>query len=137
MNGLLYFFQDKDFGKGVQEIAYIAKSGDSVFLFSFGPGTTYSSRYKRIGCGFIMDYDTIQSLERESLLAYTGGQLIAQTRKFSEKRIKDFDLDGYTESLSEYIKEAKAIILNGGSPDEGKSLNEDIRENLAKRWYKL
>lgn len=46
VSGMVYCFQDKEFGESIKEVAYNAVSGDFVFLFSFGEGTTYSRRNK-------------------------------------------------------------------------------------------
>src|ERR1700741_4134311 len=106
MSGMIYHFQNINFGKGVKEVVYIAICGDSVFLLSYGPGTTYGRKNKSIGALFFMDYETVQSLEGEALLRYIGQQLIENTKKFAEKKIKDFDLEGFIKSLREYLEEA-------------------------------
>lgn len=137
MSGSLYHFQNLQFGEGVTEVAYHAVGGDSVFLFSFGEGTTYGRKNKSIGNLFKMDYETIQSLEKEALLKYVSQQVIEETKKFVEKKIKDFDLEGYIKSLEEYFAEALQLMQEGKNPGEGKELNEDIKLVIAKKWSKL
>lgn len=137
MSGMIYHFQNLSFGDGLREVVYIAKSGDSVYLVSFGPGTSFSRRYKSIGCGFVMDYEHVQSLEGELLLLYIAQQVIKETKKFAEKKIKNFNLEEFIKSLEEYFAEAVQLMREGRNPGEGKELNEDIKLAMAKKWSKL
>jgi hypothetical protein len=137
LNGMLFHFQNLNFGDGVKEIAHYIVSGDSVFLVSYGAGIGYGRRTKNIGSIFFMDYETIQSLEGEALLKYVSQQLIEETKKFTEKKIKNFDLEGYLKSLEEYFAEAMQLMREGKNPGEGKVLNEDIQMAMAKKWSKL
>jgi len=135
LDGIIYHFQNLSFGDGVKEIVYGFKSGDSIYLFSYGTGTTYGK--KSISCGFAMDYETIQSLEGEALLAYVAQQVVEETKKFADKKIKNFDLEGYIKSLEEYFAEALQLMQEGKNPGEGKELNEEIQLAMAKKWSKL
>jgi hypothetical protein len=137
MSGMVYHFQDKEFGESIKEVAYNVVSGDSVFLVSFGEGITYGRRNKSLGSLFETNYETIQSLEGEALLKHVGEQLIAETKKFAEKKIKDFDLEGYIKSLEEYFNEAMQSMREGKRPDEGKVANEEIQIARAKKWSRL
>lgn len=137
MSGMIYHFQDKNFGGAVEEIVYHPMSGDSVFWVSFGVGTTYSRRNKSIGSLFAMDYEIIQSLEGEALLKFVSRQVIEETKKFTEKKIKDFNLEGYIKSLEEYFVVAMQLMKEGKNPGEGKVLNKDIQLAMAKKWSKL
>lgn len=84
-----------------------------------------------------MDYETVQSLEEEALLQYVSQQLIAETRKIVERKIKHFDFEGYINSLTGYFAEAQELMRNGKNPAEGKQLNEDIQSEITKRMLKL
>ncbi len=137
MSGMIYHFQNRNFGNGLIEVVYIAISGDSVYLLSFGPGMSYSRRHKNIGSGFIMDYETIQSLEGEPLLTYLAEQVILDSKKFVEKNIKNFDLDEYIKALEEYFDEALRLMRDGKNPAEGKVLNDEVQLAMAKKWSRL
>lgn len=137
MSGMIYHFQDKEFGESIREVAYHAVSGDSVYLLSFGEGATYGRRNKSLGTLFKMDYETIQSLEGEALLRYVSQQVIEETKKFAEKKIKNFDLEGYIRSLEEYFTEAFQLMREGKNPCKGKVMNDEIMLAVAKKWSKL
>ena len=137
MSGMIYYFQNKNFGEAVKEIVYHPMSGDSVFWVSFGVGITYGRKSKSIGSLFAMDYETIQSLEGEALLTYVAQQVIEKTKRFADKKIKSFDLEGYIKSLEEYFAEALQLMREGKNPGEGKELNEEIQLEMAKKWSKL
>lgn len=137
MSGMIFHFQNKNFGDGVKEIVYGPLSGDSIFWVSNGTGTTYGRKSKSIGSLFAMDYQTIQSLEGEALLKFVSRQVIEETKKFVEKKIEDFDLEGYIKSLEEYFVVAMQLIKEGKNPGEGKVLNKDIQLAMAKKWSKL
>jgi hypothetical protein len=137
MSGMMYHFQNINFGEGVKEVVYHAMSGDSIFRLSFGVGITYGKKNKSIGSLFMMDYETVQSLEGEALLKYVSQQLIEETKNFEEKKIKNFDLEGYIKNLEEYFAEAMQLMREGKNPGEGKVLNEDIQMAMAKKWSKL
>ncbi|MBK9382673.1 MAG: hypothetical protein IPN39_15285 [Chitinophagaceae bacterium] len=137
MSGMIYHFQNKYFGEAVKEIVYHPMSGDSVFWASFGIGTTYGRKSKSIGSLFAIDYETIQSLEGEALLTYVAQQVVEETKKFADKKIKNFDLEGYIKNLEEYFSEALELMREGKNPGEGKELNEDIQLEMAKKWSKL
>jgi len=136
-NGMLFHFQDMDFGNGVKEIAYYILSGDSVFLVSYGIGIGYGRKNKNIGSIFSLNYEIIQTLEAEALLNYVSQQLIEETRKFALKKIKDFDLDGYIGSLKEYFSEAMRLMREGKIPGEGKIVSEEIQLVMANKLSKL
>ncbi len=137
MSGMIYHFQDRNFGEGVKEIVYHPMSGDSVFWVSFGVGTSYSKKSKSIGVLFAIDYETVQLLEGEALLSFVSDRMIEETNKFVDKKIKDFDFAGYIKSLGEYFAEAMLLVRAGRNPSEGKVLNPDIQLAMAKKWSRL
>jgi hypothetical protein len=137
MSGIIYHFQDLHFGEGVEQVVYHIVGGDSVFLFSFGEGTTYGKKNKNIGNLFKVHYETIQSLEGEVLLKYVSQQVIEETNKFTEKKIKRFDFQSYIKSLEEYFALALQVMRKGKNPAEGKVLNEDIQLAITKKWSRL
>ena len=137
MDGMIYHFQNISFGEGAKEVTYCIVSGNSVFLLSFGAGITYGRKNKGIGSLFVIDYETLQSLEGETLLTYLSRQLIEETKKFENKKIKNFNLEAYIKSLEEYFAEAMQLMQVGKSPSEGKVLNENIELAIAKKWSKL
>ena len=136
MSGLIYYYQNLSFGEGVKEVVYYLASGDEEYLRFIGTGTTYGRRNKSISCIFFVDYEA-RKLEVEELLRYMSKQLIKESEKFTEKKIKNFDLEGYIKSLEEYFAEAIQLLREGKNPGEGKELNEDIQLEMAKKWSKL
>lgn len=136
-SGLVYHFQDLNFGNGVKEIVYYLASGGKDFLRFIGTGTVYKKKSKTIGCGFFVDFETAKRLEIEALLPYMSLQLIEESKNFSKMHIKDFDLESYIICLEKYFSEAMQTMINGKKPGEGKTLNEDIQISMTKKWSKL
>ena len=137
VGGMIYYFQNLCFGEGVKEIVYFVISGDEEYLSHFGVGTSYGRRYKTLGTIFTVDHKTLQSLEGEDLFDFISQQVINQSRKFADKKIKNFNLEEYINNLEKYFSEAMQIMREGRSPAEGKVLNEDIQYAMAKKFSKL
>lgn len=137
LDGLIYHFQDLNFGQGVEEVAYYMACGDEEYLRYIGKGISYSRKSRSLGSIFFLDYNIARGLEIEKLLLYVSRQMIEESARFGEKKVKDFDLGKYIESLEDYFEEAMQLMRDGKKPGEGKVLNSDIQLAMAKKWSKL
>lgn len=137
LSGLLYHFQTLNFGEGVKEVVYFMAGGSKEYLSYIGVGTVYSKKIKSIGCGFYLDFEISKKMEIEELLPYVSFQLIEESKKFSQLRIRDFDLEDFVKGLELYFSEALKLMKDGKKPGEGKVLNDEIQISMAKKWSKL
>lgn len=137
LSGLIYHFQELDFGTNINQIAYMAVGGDANFRISYEEGIKYRKKNKTIESVFFMDYTTLTALEQLPLVKYIGEQLISESVKFKNLNIHDFYLDKYIASLESYLLEAKELIQQGISPSAGKKLNDDIQEAMTKKYLRL
>jgi hypothetical protein len=140
MGGMIYNFQDLDFGDGVKEIVYHGVTSDTPFL-NFLEDRDFKAKYGRRNKGistyFVMDHKITQELEGEGLLSFVAEKLILETTTFAEKKIKDFNLEGYIKNLRQHLNEALHLMSEGKDPSEGKVLNKEIELAMQKKWAKL
>ena len=134
---MIYFFQNKTFGDTVKEIAYYGDGTDFRYLRKNEIRPTYGRKNKSIGCYFIFNMETIQFLEGKELLYFVSEQVIKETNRFVEKKIRNFDLEGYIKNLKQYFREAQDLINEGKDPSEGKLLNEDIKAAMLVKFSRL
>ena len=137
VDGLLYYFQNLTFGEDVEEIAFYAASGDSMFMLSYGEGLYYKRKKKVIGGVLKINFDRVKVLEKAALCAYFAEQLIEEIKKISELNVKKFDLNGFILKLEEYFKEAIELIKIGKDMSEGQTLNEDIKIKMQQKFSNL
>jgi hypothetical protein len=137
VSGMLYHFQNLSFGAGVKEITYYTVGSDPSHVSFYKPGISYSSKTKTIGSLFTVDYETVLSLEGALLFDFVSQQVINESKRFVNKKIKDFSLEGYIQSLEDYFAHAKILMSEGNIPGKDKILNEDIQLAIAKKWSRL
>ena len=136
-SGLIYFFQNKDFGIGLKEIAFRMLTGDEDSLQHYCIGSKYSKKIKSYGSLFVIEYKLMIQLSDRDLLGYFKQELIKEAIEISEAQIKDFDLDTFIQQLEMYFDEAIPMVMSGKYPSEGKVLNKDIEEIMLTRFKGL
>jgi len=138
--GLIYHFQNLDFGESVKEIVYHSVTSNTPFLNfleekDFKP--KYGRRNKGIRTYSVFDSNIAQELTGLKLLSFISEHIMLETSKFSEFKIKKFDLDAYKIALRQYFDDALTLIKEGRNPSEGKILNEDIELIMQRKWANL
>lgn len=137
VSGMGYHFQNLNFGDGVKEISYLIVGNDPSHLSFYGPGIVFGRKNRTVSSLFVVGYEMVLSLEGEKLFKFIHTQLINESFRFGDKKIKNFDLESYVKSLDKYLSEATQLMLEGKLPAEGKVLNEDIQTAIAKKFSKL
>ncbi|MCX6318577.1 MAG: hypothetical protein NTW29_14890 [Bacteroidetes bacterium] len=140
LGGLIYHFQDLDFGEGVREIVYYSVSSNQPFLNfleekDFKP--KYGRRNKGISTYAVFDNNLADDLNEPDLLLFLSGHIMEETKKFADFNFRKFNLDAYTISLQQYFDNACQLINDGRDPSEGKKLNEDIEQTMLRKWRNL
>ncbi|TXJ29021.1 MAG: hypothetical protein E6Q24_04915 [Chitinophagaceae bacterium] len=137
LSGLIYHFQNLNFGPGVNEIVYLVVSGTSGFTFSYEEVLKFKKKTKTIESIFFCDYNIVREADRSKLIEYLEEQLLSESTKFKNLNTPDFQLDDYITSLKGYLLEAKKLMQQNINPAAGKKLNDDIQEAMAKKFLKL
>lgn len=135
--GMLYHFQNINFGTGVKEIVYYGMCDYPSDLDSTSPWVRFGSKNKCITCSFYLNNEKVSSLEGDILLKFVAEQMLLSSNKFIEKKIKDFSVESYCKSLSDYFSYALPLVMEGRNLEEGKSLNEDIKLAMWKKFSRL
>lgn len=136
-SGLIFFFQNKNFGSGLNEIVFIMLAGDKEYQQHYGVGRIYKKRSKTYSSIFLSDYEVMENLSDEELLKYLSNELIDEAKEIKKLNIPDFDTDSFLHQLSIYLNESMPEALLGKYLSEGKVLNPDIKETMRQKFLKL
>ena len=139
-SGLIFHFQDLDFGENVREVIYHAISSDTPFL-NFIEQKDFSPKYGRRNKGIrtysVFDSNVTEYLEGPVLLNFITEHITTETEKFSEFNLKKFNLEGFRTALKEYFANALILLKEDKDPSDGRVLNEDIEIAMQKKWKNL
>jgi hypothetical protein len=139
-SGLIFHFQNKDFGESVREIVYHGVSSNTPFL-NFLEQKDFKAKYGRRNKGIqtysVFDNNVTEELKELNLLSFISKHIMDETAKFSELKIKKFDLEAYTIALQQYFDNALILLKEGKDPSERKILNEDIESAMQKKWRNI
>ncbi|MBK6825892.1 MAG: hypothetical protein IPG86_02975 [Chitinophagaceae bacterium] len=139
-SGLIFHFQDLDFGENVREVVYYAVSSNTPFLNfieqkDFFP--KYGRRNKGIRTYSVFDSNVTEDLEGPELLNFISEHIMTETVKFSEFRLKKFNIEGYRTALMDYFTNALILLKEDKDPSSGRVLNADIEIAMQKKWKNL
>ncbi|HEX4875089.1 MAG TPA: hypothetical protein VFV31_00360 [Chitinophagaceae bacterium] len=137
LGGMIYHFQNLEFGDSVKEIVHYMACGPESFLFSHGIGMSYGRRNRGLSSLFTISYEKVKDLSEKPLLDYVSSELLIETDKLGQIKPKKFDLTAYKNSLTDYLADSINIVTSGGDPSSNKILNKDIQEAMWKKFSRL
>lgn len=133
---LLNFFQNRNYGSSINEIAAVAVITQKDQIQYFGFGTSRSYKKKSIGTVLNIDIDIAKNSTKEELYNLTKDLFMQECRNYRNLKIKDFDLDLFLDDLNVFfsiVEKADAKKLETLFEE----INEQTSEVVKQKWSRF
>lgn len=135
--GVLYHFQNKNFGTGIKKISYTAVSMESEKMQYYGLGNNYMKRKRMYVSVFHIPIIDAIVYDNDELLWEWVRRILEETDKMKDAGVKDFDNPAFRLELKTYLDDSIPKALAGENLIEGMTLSQEIQDDIAAIYRKM